>query len=115
MRGGHMPDAEFATVEAAFAAWTTAVQTGGDLVRFRSDDATRFIPLAQVLPPGVARFPNSNFVPEDVLIRAEGTIAVITFQYQDVATVNRRTFVYRNTESGWKLMHLHGDNLPRSD
>jgi ketosteroid isomerase-like protein len=105
---------DLATVEAAFAAWTTAVQTGdNDLQKFRTDDATAFIPTAQLLPPGEVRPPNSYFVPEDVLIRVEGTAAIVTFQYHDEASVNRRTFVYRKTGDEWKMMHLHGDNLPR--
>src|SRR5262245_32881189 len=100
---------DLTTVEAAFAAWTTAVQTGdNDLARFRTDDTTSYTPPAQHLAPGEIRPPLPFFIPEDVVTRMEGTVAVVTFQYRDpnTVTLNRRTFIYRKTGDEWRVMHV---------
>lgn len=103
---------EIAAVERALADWVKAVQNGEDLRRFMAHDFTGFVPPTQRLAPGAAPAPNANFVPEEITIRVDGRLAVVTFQYHDPPTFNRRTFIYRRTDGGWKVMHLHGDNLP---
>ena len=52
----------------------------------------------------------------DVHVQSLGDVAVVSFHFRrDPALLGRRTFVWRRTPSGWKIVHLHASNLPTAE
>ena len=57
--------------------------------------------------------PYLDIQPRDVHVQSLGDVAVVTFHFRrNPALLGRRTFVWRRTPSGWKIVHLHASNLP---
>jgi ketosteroid isomerase-like protein len=60
--------------------------------------------------------PELDMQPRDVHIQSLGDVAVVTFHFRrDAAVLGRRTFVWRRTPSGWKIIHLHASDLPTAE
>lgn len=60
--------------------------------------------------------PYLDIQPRDVHVQALGDIAVMSFHFRrDPALLGRRTFVWRKTPAGWKIIHLHASNLPTAE
>jgi ketosteroid isomerase-like protein len=60
--------------------------------------------------------PDLDSQPRDLHIQSLGDVAIATFHFRrDAAMLGRRTFVWRRTPSGWKILHLHASNLPAAE
>jgi ketosteroid isomerase-like protein len=66
--------------------------------------------------PTQAGPPSLDIQPKDVDVHALGDVAIVTFHFRrDPAVLGRRTFVWRKSPSGWKIIHLHASNLPADE
>jgi ketosteroid isomerase-like protein len=62
---------------------------------------------AQIRPPYM------NIQPRDLDIQLFGVVAIVTFHLDDrPGFLNRRTIVLKQTKAGWKIVHLHGSEVP---
>src|SRR5689334_25283 len=71
--------------------------------------------LAENLPRKGGPPPFHTVNPQDLLVQRAGSVAICSFHLLDEKTFGRRTIVMRQEErSGWKIVHIHASNLPRS-
>ncbi len=128
-------DAEAAQVAATLSSFVQAVRNADleNLSPHFADDVTIFTPADPTLISGRAAVegwsaagfgqvralrsgpPYLNAVPQDIQIRVEGAVAVATFRYLSEAPLSRRTFIFRRTPAGWRVMHVHADDRPQSE
>jgi ketosteroid isomerase-like protein len=103
-----------------------------DFRAFFAEDATVFLPRADhavraqgrsEIERGFARVfadikgtgtgpPYLDLQPHDLHVQSVGDVAVISFHLYDPGVLCRRTFVWRQQRDGWKIIHLHGSNIP---
>ena len=56
--------------------------------------------------------PYKNTTAQDLLVdHVSNDVAVVTFHLGTDASIGRRTFVWKHSPSGWKIVHLHASNL----
>ena len=56
--------------------------------------------------------PFMNITPQDLLIdHVSNDVAVVTFHLGTDTRIGRRTFVWKHSPSGWKIVHLHASTL----
>ena len=56
--------------------------------------------------------PYKNTIPRDLVVaHVSDDVAVVTFHLGPDDRVGRRTFVWKHSPSGWKIVHLHASNL----
>jgi ketosteroid isomerase-like protein len=54
--------------------------------------------------------------PEELVVQALGEdVAVVTFHLRNGQRLARRTIVFRRDGSAWRIVHLHGSNVPWPD
>lgn len=71
--------------------------------------------LAQRLPRNGGKPPFHSLDPQDLLIQSAGAVAICTFHLLDEKTFGRRTVIMKEQDgAGWKILHIHASNLPRS-
>jgi ketosteroid isomerase-like protein len=59
--------------------------------------------------------PFQRLAPEDLHIQQLGTdAALVTFHLRNAERLARRTIVFHKTHSGWRIIHLHASNVPRT-
>lgn len=101
-----------------------------EMMAWWADDATAFFPVehqrerlagkaairvafAQVIArfqaPGAKQL---SLVAEDMHTQELGDMAVITFHTRN-GPLSRRTFVLRQRNDEWRIVHLHGSNAPQ--
>lgn len=51
--------------------------------------------------------PYQHIDPQDLLVQQYGDVAVVTFHLGTATRRGRRTVVFRQTPSGWRIVHLH--------
>jgi ketosteroid isomerase-like protein len=118
------------TVERALAAFLDAfMRLDRDGVRACfADDATLFHPWGgsrqtefwnatfDEWSPSHPGPPSLDIRPRDLHVQSLGDVAVVTFHFRrDPAVLGRRTFVWRRTRAGWKIIHLHASDLPTAE
>lgn len=63
---------------------------------------------------GVTGPPYLHIQPRNVAIQLEGSVAVVTFEFdREQNSVGRRTIVFRHQAGGWKIIHIHASNTGR--
>jgi hypothetical protein len=71
--------------------------------------------LAERLPRNGGTPPFHSVDPQDLLIQSVGPVAICSFHLVDEKTFGRRTVIMKEQHgSGWKIVHIHASNLPRS-
>jgi len=101
-------------------------------VSFFSEDATMFQPrgfarraenkgeiesqfrqVFQVIRGDQTKPPYMEIHPRDLRVQMLGTdVAIVTFHLDDRPSVlNRRTIVWQQTKSGWKIVHIHASEV----
>jgi ketosteroid isomerase-like protein len=59
--------------------------------------------------------PFQRLNPEDLQVQQLGTeAALVTFHLRNAERLARRTIVFRKTRGGWRIIHLHASNVPRT-
>lgn len=116
------------TAEDAMRAWMSALNAldEAQVVGAFADDATAFFPVARAdRADGRAAIAAvfheyfkgntkpTRIVPEDLSVQQDGDVAVITFNVRNPAATSRRTFVWRRTTGGWRIVHMHASNTPK--
>ena len=129
---------ESATLEEALAAFVEAFNRL-DWERFRAlfrDEASVFFPATQARRAtgraetdagwpaafaeirdrsGAAAPPYQQLRPDDLLIQAQGDVAVVSFHLQRAdGSLGRRTLVWARDPAGWRILHLHASNVATS-
>jgi ketosteroid isomerase-like protein len=73
--------------------------------------AAGFAPYFANLRASVPGPPYQQIVPRDLLIQPFGDTALATFHLPRETALGRRTLVLRQTDAGWKIVHLHASLL----
>jgi ketosteroid isomerase-like protein len=115
------------TAEDAMRGWMDALNSLNEarVVDAFADDATAFFPTAQAERVdgkiGIvavfrayfeANTKKTNIVPEDLRVQQSGDFAVVTFNVHNPSATSRRTFVWRRSALGWRILHMHASNTP---
>jgi ketosteroid isomerase-like protein len=59
--------------------------------------------------------PFQRLDPEDLHIQQLGReAALVTFHLRNAERLARRTIVFQKTNGGWRIIHLHASNVPRT-
>ena len=98
------------------------------MARFFAEDITAFVPAAQperaegkaavvaifrrYVETTRATTSRTNLVPEDLLIDVQGETAVVSFHMRNADAVARRTFIFREQDGGWLIVHFHASSFP---
>jgi ketosteroid isomerase-like protein len=63
---------------------------------------------------GASGPPYLHIAPRDVRVQLLDGAAVATFEFdREGGTVGRRTFVFRRTPEGWRIVHIHASNTSK--
>jgi len=65
---------------------------------------------------GASGPPYLHIVPRNVRVQMLDRAAVATFEFdRDGGTIGRRTFVFRESPGGWRIVHIHASNTARRE